>query len=219
MLNKLNLAVRKMAERDRTEHRYATKAILISEDATEATNGSILVRVSRPAPGEAVGLLDAKDAEAFEKVLGTSRNLRNEPRSIEVARSSDSEITLSTPGDYLGDKGRSVTFSQPPGTWPQTERTIAATRERKTKAQVTLSVKSLKALVDLLTTADASGVRIRLTGSTQDDPCEFHARSWETGQHIYAMVAPMITDQADFDASIPPPRKAVVEEAKEAETA
>jgi hypothetical protein len=206
MLNKLNLAIHKMAANDRVVRHDAVRAIHISAEATEATNGSLLVRVSRPAPGEALGLLDAKDAEAFMKIMGSSRSLYSQPRTIEASRAGDgSGITISTGGESLGDKDRSITFPQPPGTWPPTESTVAACREKETLAQVTLSVKLLKALVDLLAAAEAHAVRIRLT-DPKDDPCEFHASSPATGQHIYALVAPM-HDAADFDASLSPTRK------------
>jgi hypothetical protein len=207
MLNKLNLAIHKMAANGRVVRHKAVRAINISTDATEATNGSLLVRVSRPTPGEALGLLDAKDAEAFAKIMGGSRSLYNQPRTIEASHASDGGITLSTKGDYVGDKSRSITFSQPQETWPPTESTVAASREKETLAQVTLSVQYLKALVDLLAAAEARAVRIRLTDPKGDDPCEFHASSLDTGQHIYAMMAPMRSDAADFDASLPPTRK------------
>jgi hypothetical protein len=206
MLNKLNLAVHKMAANDRVVRNDAVRAINISAEATEATNGSLLVRVSRPAPGEALGLLDAKDAGAFAKIMGGSHSLYSHPHTIEASRADDGGITLSTRGDYLGDKDRSITFAQPPGTWPPTESTVAACREKETLAQVTLSVKFLKALVDLLAAAEAHAVRIRLT-DPKGDPCEFHASSLATGQNIYALIAPMRSDTADFDASLPPARK------------
>ena len=205
MLNKLNFAVARAAGDG--AWRSAMACIRITADATTATNGHWLARVTRPRRGDGVGLLPAAAARELHARLKPYSHGDWDRVQASFAPETGKITVVQPPGVHCGAL-REDAYEAAAGDFPAVDIVIADSRARKTAAEAIVSAKYLQELADLVLAGASPGekrsaqIRIRLVRDSKagvPQPVEFHAEGGE-GQAIFALLMPCRADGEPLDA-------------------